>query len=182
MVDGQIFKVDDDTTIRAVHAPGHSHDHMCFILEEENAMFTGDNVLGHGTAAVEQLSTWMESLRVMQSHGCTTGYPAHGTVIADLHRKINWELATKTRREMRILQTLTAIKRATPPGRGKGSATVKDLVTKMHGEGLDPQVRVMAVEPFTDEVLRKLAEDGRVAFEVRGGEKRWYGIEIVESN
>lgn len=183
MVDGQIFKVDDDTTIRAVHAPGHSHDHMCFILEEENAMFTGDNVLGHGTAAVEQLSTWMESLRVMQSHGCTTGYPAHGTVITDLQGKINWELATKTRREMRILQTLTAIKRAaTSGGRGKGSVTVKELVTKMHGAGLDPQVRVMAVEPFTEEVLRKLAEDGRVAFEVRGGEKKWYGIEIVEPN
>ncbi|KAK4208422.1 beta-lactamase-like protein [Rhypophila decipiens] len=183
IIDGQIFKVDGDTTIRAVHAPGHSHDHMCFILEEEQAMFTGDNVLGHGTAAVEQLSTWMESLRVMQSHGCTKGYPAHGTVITDLQAKINWELATKHRREMRILQTLTTIKRAVPPGqRSKGSVTVKELVTKMHGEGLDPQVRAMAVEPFTEEVLRKLAEDGRVAFEVRGGEKRWYGIEIVEPN
>ncbi|RYO84215.1 hypothetical protein DL764_009362 [Monosporascus ibericus] len=71
---GGIFKVDDDTTTRAVYALGYSHDHICFILEEENAMFTSDNVLGHGTAAVEELSTWMESLRVMQSYGYTTGY------------------------------------------------------------------------------------------------------------
>ncbi|KAK4168179.1 beta-lactamase-like protein [Cladorrhinum sp. PSN259] len=176
IADGQIFKVDDETTVRAVHAPGHSHDHMCFILEEENAMFTGDNVLGHGATAVEQLSTWMNSMKVMQSHGCTTGYPAHGTVITDLKGKINWELATKTRREKRILTNLTAIKKAAPRGT-KGSVTVKELVTKMHGEGLDPQVRAMAVEPFTEEVLRKLAEDGKVAFEVRGGEKKWFGIE-----
>jgi glyoxylase-like metal-dependent hydrolase (beta-lactamase superfamily II) len=43
-------------TLRFVHAPGHAEDHTCFVLEQEMAMFTGDNVLGHGTAAVEQLS------------------------------------------------------------------------------------------------------------------------------
>lgn len=54
-------------TIRAVHTPGHSHDHCSFVLEEQSALFTGDNVLGHGTSAVEELGTWMESLRVMVS-------------------------------------------------------------------------------------------------------------------
>jgi glyoxylase-like metal-dependent hydrolase (beta-lactamase superfamily II) len=73
IADGQIFKV-EGATVRAVHTPGHSHDHMCFILEEENAMFTGDNVLGHGTSAVELLGTWMSSIKVMGSHNCAVGY------------------------------------------------------------------------------------------------------------
>ncbi|RYP41565.1 hypothetical protein DL767_000907 [Monosporascus sp. MG133] len=179
IVDGQIFKV-EGATVRAVHAPGHSHDHMCFILEEENAMFTGDNVLGHGTAAVEQLSSWMESLRIMASHNCAIGYPAHGMVVRNLPQKINAELASKTRRELQILQTLTAIKRS--GRRGKGRVKVKELVSEMHGDKLDEQVRKLAIEPFTEEVLRKLAEDGRVAFEVRGGEKKWYCIQEVELN
>lgn len=178
--DGQVITV-EGATIRAVHAPGHSHDHMCFVLEEENAMFTGDNVLGHGTAAVEQLSTWMDSLRVMQSHGCTIGYPAHGIVIRNLPAKINGELATKTRREVQVLQALTKIKRS-EGGRGKGSVTVRQLVTAMHGDELDDEVREMAVQPFMEEVLRKLAEDGKVAFEVRGGQKKWFGIQTVELN
>jgi glyoxylase-like metal-dependent hydrolase (beta-lactamase superfamily II) len=176
IVDGQIFRV-EGATVRAVHAPGHSHDHMCFILEEENAMFTGDNVLGHGTAAVEQLSTWMQSLRIMQAHQCAIGYPAHGTVIPNLPGKINSELASKARRETRVLQALTKIKRSV--GRGKGSVTVKQLVTAMHGDQLDDQVRQMAIEPFMEEVLGKLAEDGKVAFEIRGGEKKWFGIQMV---
>lgn len=176
IANGQVFTV-EGATVRAVHAPGHSHDHMCFILEEENAMFTGDNVLGHGTAAVEQLSTWMDSLRIMQSHNCAIGYPAHGLVIRNLPGKINSELASKTRREVQVLQTLMKIKRSV--GRGKGSVTVKQLVTVMHGDEMDDQIRQMAIQPFMEEVLRKLTEDGKVAFEVKGGEKKWFGIQTV---
>ena len=176
IVDGQVFSV-EGATVGAVHAPGHSDDHMCFILEEEQAMFTGDNILGHGTAAVEHLSTWMASLRVMQSHGCATGYPAHGLVVPNLPAKMTSELASKTRRETQVMQALTKVKRDV--GRGKGSVTVKQLVTAMHGDRLDPQVREMAIEPFIEEVLRKLAEDSKVAFEIRGRERKWFGIQAV---
>ncbi|KAI0539695.1 Metallo-hydrolase/oxidoreductase [Xylaria digitata] len=171
IVDGQVFKV-EGATVRAVHAPGHSHDHMCFVLEEENAMFTGDNVLGHGTAAVEQLSSWMESLRTMGSQDCEIGYPAHGMVIQHLPRKIEAQLASKTRREIQILQTLARLRDANARRR----VTVKELAHEMHGDQLGDDVRQMALEPFMEEVLRKLAEDGSVAFEVRGGQKKWYSV------
>lgn len=179
IADGQVFKV-EGATVRAVHAPGHSHDHMCFILEEESAMFTGDNVLGHGSAAVEHLGPWMASLRVMRGHDCRIGYPAHGVVIADLPRKIDAELASKTRRELQVLQTLAQVRNAAGAGPRGGRITVKELVSEMHGESLDDEVRKMAIEPFTEEVLKKLAEDGSVAFEVRGGEKKWYSIPTTE--
>ncbi|KAI1424982.1 Metallo-hydrolase/oxidoreductase [Xylaria sp. FL1777] len=178
IVDGQVFKV-EGATVRAVHAPGHSHDHMCFVLEEENAMFTGDNVLGHGTAAVEHLSSWMASLRTMASHGCRIGYPAHGMAIQDLPRKIEAELSSKTRREMQILQALNKLRDADPAR--KGRVTVKELVSEMHGGQLDDEVRRMAVEPLTEEVLKKLAEDGTVAFQVRNGEKKWYSISTTRT-
>jgi glyoxylase-like metal-dependent hydrolase (beta-lactamase superfamily II) len=177
--DGQIFKV-EGATIRAVHTPGHSHDHMCFVLEEEQAMFTGDAILGHGTAAVEHLSTWMDTLEKMRAHDCVKGYPAHGIVIKDLRGKISSELAQKLRRERQVLDTLEKTKQNEKllGGRGKGSVTVKDLVTKMHGESIDEAVRELALEPFMEEVLRKLAEDGKVAFEMRAGVKKWFAIEV----
>ncbi|GAQ08549.1 beta-lactamase-like protein 2 [Aspergillus lentulus] len=165
--DGQVFKV-EGATVRAVHSPGHSHDHMCFILEEENAIFTGDNVLGHGSSAVEVLSTWMSSLRMMQSLRCAVGYPAHGAVIRDLPAKLDLELTQKARREDRVVETLKQMKTEDQRNgaRGKGSVTVQQLVTAMHGNDLDEQMRTMALEPFVDEVLRKLAQDDRVAFEM----------------
>ncbi|PTB35064.1 uncharacterized protein TrAFT101_006403 [Trichoderma asperellum] len=175
IADGQLFSV-EGATLRAVHSPGHSHDHMCFVLEEDNAMFTGDNILGHGTAANEHLNTWMESLRVMSMHNCKIGYPAHGMVIDNLPGKIKNELAVKAKREVLALQVLQKIKLRA--GKGKGSVTVRELVTEAHGDRLDEAVREMAIQPLMEEVLRKLAEDQKVAFEVRNGEKKWFRIQF----
>ena len=99
-------------TICTVHTPGHSHDHMCFIFEEEQAMFTGDAVLGHGTAAVEHLRTWIDTLHTMRSHNCVKGYPAHGIIIEDLPAKLSIEPAQKVKRERQVLQKLEATRRA----------------------------------------------------------------------
>ncbi|RAH41248.1 putative metallo-beta-lactamase domain protein [Aspergillus brunneoviolaceus CBS 621.78] len=172
--EGQIFKV-EGATLRAVHGPGHSHDHMCFVLEEENAMFTGDNVLGHGTSAVEQLGLYMDTLRKLQAQGCRTGYPAHGAVIPDLNLKIATELAQKTRREKQCLAALGRIRKERSTGQ-LASVTVGELIDVVHGTRVNEEVRKMALEPFMEEVLRKLAEDGKVAFRVRKGVKTWFAL------
>lgn len=172
IADGQVFHV-EGATIRAVYTPGHSDDHMCFILEEENGMFTGDNILGHGSSAVEELRIYMETLRKMQSQNCAVGYPAHGAVIRDLPGKISGELAQKLRREMQVLQALKDVQHQ---GSGVASLSLSELVTVIHGDGLDEEVKSMALEPFMDEVLRKLAEDGKVAFQVKRGKKKWFSI------
>ncbi|KAK4993500.1 hypothetical protein LTR50_000430 [Elasticomyces elasticus] len=85
--DGQVFRV-EGATLYAVHTPGHSHDYMSFVLEEEQAIFTGDNVLGHGTSAVEDLGLCMKTLRKLETYYCDIGYPAHGAVIKHLPSKL----------------------------------------------------------------------------------------------
>ncbi|RMZ74763.1 hypothetical protein DV737_g5763, partial [Chaetothyriales sp. CBS 132003] len=175
IADNQIFSV-PGATIRAVHSPGHSEDHMCFVLEEESAMFTGDNILGSGTSAVEDLAIFMDSLLKMQGQGCQIGYSAHGSTIADLPAKIAQELAAKMRRERRVMQTLQKLRQT------EGPITVKELVAHMFGNGVDKEVAGQVLEPFMDEVLRKLAADGKVAFEKRRGVKKWFSLASPKGN
>ncbi|KAK4496176.1 hypothetical protein PRZ48_012156 [Zasmidium cellare] len=169
--DGQVFSV-EGATVTALHTPGHSHDHMCFILDEEKAMFTGDTILGHGTSAVEDLGQYMSSLQKMAKQRCTIAYPAHGVVVKDLHGKIGSELTCKWRREKQVLGSLSKLHK-----QGEKTVFLQDLVMEIYGEAVDESTRKLALTPFIDEVLRKLAGDGQVAFSVRGGRKRWYAVQ-----
>ena len=74
--DGQLFET-QGARLRAFYCPGHTSDHMAFVLEEENAMFTGDNVLGNGTAVFEDLAVYLDSLSRMREQFHGRAYPAH---------------------------------------------------------------------------------------------------------
>ena len=171
---GQIFRT-EGATVRAVFTPGHAVDHMCFLLEEENALFTGDNVLGHGYSVVEDLGTYMKSLRYMENQHCSVGYPAHGAKIEDLPRKMKQYIHHKEFREQQVYSRLVENKGELLKGsqRSKRSLTTRELVYSLHGEVSDDTFE-MGLEPFMTQVLWKLAEDGKIGFEMVGCNRRWF--------
>lgn len=166
----------EGATVKAVFSPGHSIDHMCFTLEEESALFTGDNVLGQGTSAIEDLGVYMASLQRMQAVGYTIGYPGHGSVITNLKAKLAEYIGQRVRRERQVLMALKKqkAKNELMGVPGKASVTSEELVVLVHGGGLDEIMSAMILEPFIDEVLRKLAGDGKVGFELSIRRKKWF--------
>ena len=172
--DGQYFRA-EGATVKAVFTPGHAIDHMCFLLEEENALFTGDNVLGHGYSVAEDLGLYMKSLVYMEEQHCAVGYPAHGMKIENLPRKIKLYIQHKKGREKQIYGALVGNKaKVVKAGQsGKGSLTTRELVYSLHGDVPDDMFE-LALEPFMTEVLWKLAEDRKVGFEMAGGNRRWF--------
>lgn len=107
--DGQKFQV-DGATLRAVFSPGHTQDHMVLILEEEDALFTGDNVLGHGTAVFEDLAAYLNSLEKMKSVFGGRAYPGHGAAIDDGPSKILEYIRHRKLREDQVVQILKSSK------------------------------------------------------------------------
>ena len=105
--DGQVFQV-DGATLTAHYTPGHTTDHMTFFLSEEGALFTGDNVLGHGTSVFEDLGIYVSSLKKMlATEGLNDrAYPGHGEVIDDAKGAIATYIAHRKARERQVLKVL----------------------------------------------------------------------------
>ncbi|KAL8732156.1 MAG: hypothetical protein Q9166_002903 [cf. Caloplaca sp. 2 TL-2023] len=85
---------------------------MALVLEEEDAMFTGDNVLGHGTAVFEDLITYMSSLQSMREQFSGRVYPGHGPVIEDGRKRITEYIEHRHQREREVLEVLIEAQRA----------------------------------------------------------------------
>ncbi|HET7199764.1 MAG TPA: MBL fold metallo-hydrolase, partial [Burkholderiales bacterium] len=100
----------EGATLRAVFTPGHAPDHLCFYLEEERALFTGDVVLGAGTTVIPDdtgdLGQYMDSLRRLLELDLETIYPAHGPVVRKPKEKIREYIAHRELRERQVIAAL----------------------------------------------------------------------------
>lgn len=116
--DGDVVEV-DGLEVRVVGTPGHTADSLSFLLPAENAVLTGDTVLGRGTTVVAhpdgQLGAYLDSLDRLHALAADrevhTIWPGHGPVIDDAlgvldyyiaHRK---ERLDQVREALRVLQS-----------------------------------------------------------------------------
>lgn len=142
----------EGATLRAIHTPGHAEDHLCFWLEEERAIFTGDVVLGAGTTVIPEhggdLADYMASLRRLLDLGPSVLYPAHGPVIRDACGKIRDYLAHRELRERQIVEQLNA-----------GESEIPAIVARLYADV--PQFLHAAAATSVGAHLRKLEREGR---------------------
>ncbi|KAJ8605329.1 hypothetical protein CTAYLR_002373 [Chrysophaeum taylorii] len=153
--DGERIVVDDATTLRVLYAPGHCDDHCCFVLEEEKAIFSGDNVLGFGTTWFEHLPTYMASLQKMldaaRDDDLEAIYPGHGPPGDNAVDLIARTASHRRDRETQIVMHLH-----------RGPLTSLQLVNLMYSPEL-PRLILNAAQSVVLSHLGKLRLDNRVA-------------------
>jgi glyoxylase-like metal-dependent hydrolase (beta-lactamase superfamily II) len=150
--EGSVIAV-EGATLRAVFAPGHAEDHLCFVLEEERAIFSGDNVLGVGTTVIPgrggDLALYMRSLERLLDEAPGAIYPAHGPRIADGPGKLREYLAHRMEREREILAAV-----------GDGLSRIPDMVKRIYA-AYPVELHAAAAGSVTAH-LHKLEREARV--------------------
>jgi len=160
--DGQRFSV-DGASLRAVFSPGHTQDHMALVLEEEDAMFTGDNVLGHGTAVFEDLVVYLRSLEKMRGSFSGRAYPGHGAVIEDGPSKILEYIKHRQQREDQVIHVLRSLKSTAgtnSPAKDCDEWTSMEIVKIIYKDV--PESLHLPANGGILQILRKLKEEEKV--------------------
>ncbi|XP_045472738.1 endoribonuclease LACTB2 [Harmonia axyridis] len=105
LTENQEFSV-EGATLRVVHTPGHTADHVVLHLLEDNAIFSGDCILGEGTTVFENLYDFMRSLNKLLELKPAVIYPGHGNVIHNPSQTIEYYISHRMERETQIMETL----------------------------------------------------------------------------
>jgi glyoxylase-like metal-dependent hydrolase (beta-lactamase superfamily II) len=98
--------------IETIATPGHATNHLCFALNEENALFSGDHVMGWSTTVVSppdgDMGAYYASLDKVASRGFATLWPTHGPPVSEPAPFLAAYKAHRLERERQILEQLAA--------------------------------------------------------------------------
>jgi glyoxylase-like metal-dependent hydrolase (beta-lactamase superfamily II) len=112
-------------TMEAIPTPGHTSNHLCYALKEENALFSGDHIMGWSTTVITppdgDMTDYLASLDLIKARNFTTLWPTHGPPIREVAPFID---AYIVHRQERIDQILLAL--------ADGPARIRDLAPRLY--------------------------------------------------
>ena len=161
--DGHVLEI-GALHLKLVHTPGHTAGHLCMLIPEEKLLFSGDNVLGVGTAAIAppphgDMAQYIASLKKMQTLEAELLAPGHGPLVKEPNRKIQELIDHRQQREDQILRLMA-----------DGRDDVKSLVKAIYPE-LDKRLLMMATGQVLSH-LHKLQGEGQFKLEGKGADTK----------
>lgn len=156
----------DGWTMAALATPGHASNHMAFVLEEENALFCGDHVMGWSTTVIAppdgNMSAYMRSLDAVIAAGFSTLWPTHGAPVTDVAPFLAAYRAHRLEREAQILTHVRA-----------GDRTIAEIVPVLYA-AVDQRLWPAASLSVLAHLI-KLVDEGRLTVDEAPGLGSTYG-------
>ena len=142
----------DGATLRVIHTPGHASNHLCYLLEEEKTLFTGDHVMQASTVVINppdgDMAAYVASLRELLQEDLEWLAPGHGFLMAQPRRAIEWIIAHRAKREAKVVDAL----------RDLGPASVEALLAQVYDD-VPERLHAMATRSLKAHLL-KLRDEG----------------------
>jgi glyoxylase-like metal-dependent hydrolase (beta-lactamase superfamily II)/8-oxo-dGTP pyrophosphatase MutT (NUDIX family) len=122
--DGEVIHA-GDVRLVALHTPGHSSDHLCLAMG--SSLFSGDTILGEGTAVIAppdgDMGEYMASLHRLQGLNVGRIYPGHWKVVERGKEAIGAYIRHRTDREAAVVEALAG-----------GPATEEEIVDRVYAD------------------------------------------------
>lgn len=154
-----------DFTLRALYTPGHVANHVCFLVEEDGLMLTGDHVMQGSTVVIippaGDMQAYIASLRLMLAYPLQALAPGHGQLIREPNAEIERLVEHRLGREAKVVQVLREL----------GEADLDALVPPVYDD-VDPRLHVMARYSLWAHLI-KLGREQRAV--EREGRWTWLG-------
>lgn len=108
---GEVFDIGGGRTIHAIATPGHVGGSMCYLLQPDGVLFSGDCVLSRGTTAVHldqggDMAAYVASLQKLAEQNANLLLSFHGTPVADPAAKLADLIEHRRSRDESILECL----------------------------------------------------------------------------
>ncbi len=142
-----------DFSIRALLTPGHVANHVCYLVEEDGVLMTGDHMMGGSTVVIVppagDMKDYIDSLERMLAYDIDVVAPGHGDLIHAPQDEIRRLIAHRLGRERKVIEGL----------RRSGPASIAALTPTVYDD-VDPALHEWAALSLHAHLL-KLAAEGR---------------------
>jgi len=159
---GERIVLGDGTTLAVIHTPGHAANHLCYLLEEEQTLFTGDHVMQASTVVINPpdggMRAYIASLESLLDLELAWLAPGHGFLMAEPRRAMEKIIAHRLAREAKVIAAL----------RDLGPAGCDTLLVRVYAD-VPERLHPMAMRSLTAHLL-KLRDDGAASLDA---ESRW---------
>ena len=140
-------------TLEAIATPGHTSNHVCYALAEENALFSGDHIMGWSTTVITppdgDMGDYLRSLELIKARGFSTLWPTHGPPVTSVGSFIDAYIEHRHERERQILGRLAT-----------GETRIKSMVPTIYA-AVDPRLHPAAAHSVLAQMI-ELVKSGRV--------------------
>jgi glyoxylase-like metal-dependent hydrolase (beta-lactamase superfamily II) len=154
---GEDFQYDDNDQIsfgggelKVLHTPGHESGHCCFYESGDKVLFSGDNILGYGTAVIRppdgNMTDYLTSLERLLEFNISLILPGHGPLVGKPEAKIKEYIQHRIMREQQVIEALR-----------KGQNTIGDITQMIYRDVSPALLRVaeFSVQAHLEKLMRE---------------------------
>jgi glyoxylase-like metal-dependent hydrolase (beta-lactamase superfamily II) len=161
LVDGEPIEA-TEFVLRALHTPGHASNHLCYLLEQERMLFSGDHIMNGSTVVIRppdgDMTAYLDQLERLKAlrPRLASIAPGHGHLIENPTAKIDEYLKHRREREAQVLKCVKA-----------GTTKITKIVSELYPDLIEELVPMAEATVWAH--LLRLRQLGKVTGRSQGG-------------